>query len=353
MKYGIITFQNTLNCGACLQAYALCKFLRNNGIECDILDYQCESIVDRELRFHKSSNVIKTIANYFLTWQKQKKMNYHFLDIMRQENMLSHVYNPETICSANDEYDGFITGSDQVWNTKITNRDYNFFLDFADAKKTKIAFSTSIGEMWKEEEKQKIISLLRKYNSISVREDIDVNVIEKLTGISTRHVCDPTMLLQDNEWRKIAIKPRETGYILLYNPESGVEKIAKEYSKKTGKKLIWIGTGKVKLGNKRGKTVIPAEWIGYIANADAVFTDSYHGLLFSLYFEKPVWTVYNRKRGSRQESLYKKLDIYDCKFSKDTGFEKTIDYKKCTSNIKSFRSESARVILSAIKDLRK
>lgn len=350
MKYGIITFQNTLNCGACLQAYALCKFLRNNGIDCDILDYQCESILDRELRFHKSSNVIKTMANYLLVWPRQKKMNYHFLDIMRQENMLSRVYTTETIRTANDEYDGFITGSDQVWNLVITNRDYNFFLDFAYTDKLKVAFSASIGEMWKSEDNEKIISLLKKYNSISVRESDDAKSIEKLANISVNHVCDPTMLLQGNEWRKIAIKPRETNYVLLYNPESDIERIAKEYSGKTGKKLIWIGTGKVNLGNKSAKTVMPQEWIGYIAYADAVFTDSYHGLLFSLYFEKPIWTLYSGQRRSRQESLYDKIDVYDCKYSNDSGFDRTIDYKKCSSNIMLFRNESAKILLSIIKN---
>ena len=348
MKYGIITFHNTLNCGAALQAYALCKFLRNNGVECDILDYKCPSIVRRELQFKKSANPIKTGINYLFVWPKQKKMNSDFLSIMHDEKMLSEVtFTPENIDRANSLYDGFITGSDQVMNLKITQNDYNYFLAFANDDKAKIAFSASLGERWNDSENKKVISFLERYSAISLREKNDCDFLNAL-GLKSVHTCDPTMLLTTKDWKQISIIPKERDYVLLYNPESGVEKIATLYAKQTGKQLIWIGTGRVKLSKKGAKTVRPSEWLGYIQNANAVFTDSYHGLLFSLYFNKPVWTMYNGERSSRQLSLYNKLGIYDCVYSTDKGFQNNINYAACNTRIEHFREESAKYLISSI-----
>jgi len=350
MKYGIITFHNTLNCGAALQAYALCRFLRNNGVDCDILDYRCKSITERELKFKKSSNIIKTAVNYTLVWPKQKKMNEDFLSIMRKEKMLSkNVYTPENIREANEDYDGFITGSDQVWNLNITGEDYNFFLKFVEDDKRKIAFSASTGEKWDLNNNFKVKELLGRYDSLSLREKSDCDFIKNSFYLDAKHVCDPTMLLSADEWAAIAITPNEKNYVLLYNPESGIEKVARVYAEKYNKKLIWIGTGKVKLGSHGAKTVKPEEWIGYFINASAVFSDSYHGLLFSLYFNKPVWTVYNGMRSNRQASLYEKLDIYNCIYSEENSFEKTIDYSQCNLKIEEFREESISFLMNAVK----
>ena len=350
MKYGIITFHNTLNCGASLQAYALCKYLRNRKIECDIIDYQCDEIVKRELAFRKSGNILKNIYNRVFVWPRQLKMIKLYRQLYLKENMLSAIqYSKTNIKEANNEYDGFITGSDQVWNTKITGGDLSFFLDFTDEQKRRIAFSPSVCEEWSDSEKGIISVLINRYLDLSLREDIGIEYVKKIVSREILHVCDPTMLLKAEEWEKIAIRPQEHDYILLYLPKTGADSLAKSYSEKTGKKVIWIGTGRISVNPFGPIAVTPQEWLGYIMNSAAVFTGSYHGLLFSIYFNKPVWTSYSGNRGSRQKSLYNTLGIENSVYVDNTDHLSIIDYEKCNEKIATFRKASECYLIDAVK----
>lgn len=350
MKYGIITFHNTLNCGASLQAYALCKYLRDKNYDCDIIDYQCDEIVRRELAFRRSANILKSVYNRMLVWPRQLKMIKLYRQLYERENMLSTIqYSKNNIREANKRYDVFITGSDQVWNTNITGGDLTFFLDFTDEKKTRIAFAPSVCEEWTDEEKNTISRLINRYLYLSLREDVGIEYVKKIIKKDITHVCDPTMLLSAEDWSKIAVLPKEKDYILLYLPKTGADKLAKTYSEKTGKKVIWVGTGRVSVNPSGPIAVTPQEWLGYIVNSSVVFTDSYHGLLFAIYFNKPVWTAYNGNRGSRQKSLYNILKIEDSVCVADTNHLSIIDYRKCNERITEFREASELFLENAFQ----
>ena len=58
MKIGLLTFHDTNNFGSYLQTYGLYKKIKDLGYECDVVDYQCESIVEREIPkpFHFTLN---------------------------------------------------------------------------------------------------------------------------------------------------------------------------------------------------------------------------------------------------------------------------------------------------------
>ena len=350
MKYGIITFHNTLNCGASLQAYALCKYLRNKNYDCDIIDYQCEEIVRRELAFRSSANILKSVYNRIFVWPRQLEMIKRYRQLYERENMLSTIqYSKNNICEANKQYDTFITGSDQVWNTKITGGDFTFFLDFTEDEKTRIAFAPSVCEEWTNDEKNTIGIFVNRYLYLSLREDVGVEYVKKILKKDITHVCDPTMLLNAEDWSKIAVQPKEKDYILLYLPKTGADKLAKAYSKKTGKKVIWVGTGRISVNPSGPIAVTPQEWIGYIMNSSVVFTDSYHGLLFAIYFNKPVWTAYSGNRGSRQNSLYNILRIKDTVCVNSTDHLRTIDYSKCNERITEFREVSELFLEKALR----
>lgn len=72
MKYGILTFHNIPNIGALLQAYSLCMVIRNMGYDCEIIDYECDNIVKRELCYHPHPNPLKDLV-LRLFWHKSKK----------------------------------------------------------------------------------------------------------------------------------------------------------------------------------------------------------------------------------------------------------------------------------------
>ena len=357
MKYAVVTFHRTLNPGATLQAYALCERLRRFGVDCDILDYRCASVERREHAFQKASSPLKTAAKRLL-WLassgKRRKQNARFFATLQNAGMLSaKAYDAASLNAANAVYDGFITGSDQVWNLNITENDWNFFLAFSAEEKRRYAFSASVGEFWPTEKNEKVVKLLKRYRLASARESMDVAALNEKFGLDFEHVCDPTMLLTADEWARLAVRPNESDYVLLYAPKTGVEKAAELYAKKHGKKLVRMGSGKVALREKKAPiSVTCEEWLGRIANAAAVFTDSYHGLLFSLYFQKPVWSAYSGNRSSRQTSLFKRLDLRDCVYERPEDLERNIDYTVYTPRIDAFRRESEAFLQKMVEDMR-
>lgn len=89
----------------------------------------------------------------------------------------------------------------------------------------------------------------------------------------------------------------------------------------------------------------PNEWLSYLKDADAVFTNSYHGLLFSLYFNKPVWTD---NQSNRVQALLKRLNLECCNLKNDTTCSDVIDYHQCNKLIQSFREDSLEYLKSAL-----
>ena len=93
----------------------------------------------------------------------------------------------------------------------------------------------------------------------------------------------------------------------------------------------------------------PEEWIGYISRAEAVFTGSYHGLLFALYFHKQVWTD---NYSNRICSLLNELDANICKLSEDVNCKSIINYDIVDVKISCLRNKSREYLCSMIKNLK-
>lgn len=237
-----------------------------------------------------------------------------FQNFSAEQMKLSPRYDRSTISKANERYDTFIVGSDIVWGMDITGRDYSFFLDFVENEKKKYSFSSSIGTAWEEKDKHKIQRCLQRFDSISVREQLASEWIEELLGKKVPITCDPTMLWPMDFWKNMsenAYAPKEK-YVLIYlttkdkvNIRDGIV-----YAQKNGIKAYYIDFNHLKPVKDLNivKPVSIHQWIALIANAEAVFSASYHGLLFSLYFHRNVF-YYNRGNTSRMISLCKELNI--------------------------------------------
>ena len=187
-----------------------------------------------------------------------------------------------------------------------------YFLDFADDSKYKVAFSSSAGTKWTEAEQQKIKPLLMRFASISVREQLAADWIEELVGKKVPVTCDPTMLWEPDFWQQYVLDdyaPRGK-YVLIYavNPDHKNITDGIEYAKKHGMPAYFINFYSHVMGTKTIHPVTVQQWITLFAKADTVFSASYHGLLFSMYFKKPVF-FYNRGERSRMISLSRELQI--------------------------------------------
>ena len=336
MKYGIMTYHNIPNFGAILQAYALCKIVNEFGYECDIIDYECKNIVKRELKYHGAGNAVKRVLHRVFSWPHIEKKVLQCQEFVRLYYS-KEKYTIETISKANKKYDGFISGSDMIWNLDVNGYDYSYFLDFAYEGKKKIAYGSSIGDCWKSSDVSKIKHLLDQYEAISVREKDTSCYIKEKFGLPCKWVADPTMLLPVSFWEIYTEPVKEDAYVIVYFPSDYLIEMAKEYCKKHNKKLIVL---RVMLPGKRKDSKIlysPNEWLSYLKHADAVFTNSYHGLLFSLYFNKPVWTD---NQSNRIQVLLNRLNLDCCNLKNDTACSNVIDYNQCNKLIQSFREDS-------------
>lgn len=344
MKYGILTYHNIPNIGAILQAQALCEFIRSCGYDCDIIDYTCKNIVSRELTFHPSSNLLKNIFAKFF-WRKTKQKIKRCDKYEKSLNILSSErYERNNICKANEIYDVFISGSDIIWNLDVNGKDYTFFLDFVKEDKPRLAFASSIGAKWTDEEKQIVLPLLKEYQSISVREE-DTNEELNIMGIKSHHLLDPTLLIDSQKWRNLAQTPNIRDYVLVYFPTKELVGKAKQYAKTHSLKVVVISNGLPKIGVSQVWPKDPREWLGLFKEASAVFTNSFHGLLFSFYFEKAVWTA---NYGNRINSILESLDQRSCRLDVDGGLNHVIDYKECNCKLTVLRERSQNYIINTL-----
>ena len=351
MKNGILTFHRTSNFGSCLQTYALYKKIADLGYDCEIVDYRCEAVENREGIGAKPSfkSLRSLLINFIQSRISFKKYN-RLMEFLQREAKLSREYSRKNINEANQNYGKFIVGSDIVWGTDITNNDYTYFLDFVEENSKKFAFSSSIGdfEKYEGEEKERIAELLKDFSKISVREADAAKWIGDLVGEKIDFVCDPTMLLTAEEW-DLAAHPKKAkeNYVLIYfvDSDSKIFKDAVDYAKKNGLKVYFVTKALKPI--KDVKIIRPSsleEFLGLIKNANFVFTASYHGLLFSLYYHKQ-FLFYKRAHSGRVVSLAEYLGIEGrCGNDYDAFSCHPINYADVDKKISEFRTHSINIL---------
>ena len=315
MKVGLITFHDTTNFGSLLQTYGLYRAIEKCGVECEVIDYQCKSIVERELprkvRFTPNPlGLAKQLWNRYVMTKKYGKLS-HFL---KQNMQLGTRCNRENVNSVDGVYDKYIVGSDIVWGLDITNSDTAYFLDFVDCKDKKLAYSSSVGTPWSDDEKMMLRPLLQNFNAIAVRENESADWVEELTSKRPDVVCDPTMLLSGVEWGAFkSDKYKNHNYVFVYfnDSEGRCLEMAKEYAKQHNLEVYYVNYwGPIK-GVRSVRPYSLEDFLSLIFYAQRVFTASYHGMLFSTYFEKN-FVFFNRAHKSRMRTLAQKLNVEHC-----------------------------------------
>ena len=352
MKTGILTYHNTRNCGALLQAYALQKTLFNLGIDNEIIDYHCAGIEEAyKIKSVREIQTLKEFVKWMLTVCTAKKSQKKFDVFKAQYLKLSKPYLRDTIIQANDSYDTFITGSDQVWNFNLNGSDYTYMLDFAHDDKIKLSYAASMGSksIGSENEKAFINALLR-FQDISVREKPLKEYVDSILNIDSKLVLDPTLLLEKDDFNfDRSGRIVEQKYIFVYTVAStpNIEKAAKRLSKETGYPIVW---GHMSYKKKKGvinKTDIsPDEFINYIKNAEYVLTSSFHGMALSIVLEKQFFYDLDTKKqnnNSRLETLSEILDLenqkIDITYFTSQAREK-INYQQLHLKLKKLKEQS-------------
>lgn len=289
-KIGILTFHDTTNFGAILQAVATYKAINGLGKECEILNYHCKNIDDRELpkwEFDIKQLGLKPIVRFIVSKKKHRVL----INFLQKETRVSEYYDRNTVYKAARKYEKFVVGSDMVWCTAITKSDYTYMLDFVKDNSKKYAFASSIGYDWDKKEEKEIMYFLDQFEMIAVREKYTGDVLSSMMGRKIWNVCDPTMLIQPEIWKTYAKKIRHRrpySFIYMNDAEGNCQKAALKYGEENR-----MSTYKLGLINKYGKKIkvkkvhTISEFLGYIMESKILFTASYHGMLFAIYFHVP------------------------------------------------------------------
>lgn len=246
-----------------------------------------------------------------------------------------------------NRYDAFIVGSDQIWRPLYNwGMLYNMFLSFIpkDTKIKRIAYAASFGATeWEfNEEQTKVCSnLITNFNAVSTREIDGIELCKKYLGYNNAiNVLDPTLLLEKEDYIQLCKNVPTTiedllfAYILdvNHNTKDQLEKIAKE----KGLKLKLVSA-------HDNCTLSIEEWLAMFRDVKMVITDSFHGTVFSIMFNKEFYTIANKSRGgSRFASLLSQLSLTDRMFVSisDITINKDIDWNIINSKISQLKDFS-------------
>lgn len=355
-KIGILTFHNTTNFGAILQAVATYKIMTEMGKECEILDYHCEKIDKREIPVLQNSIKkfgIKSFLHMLILCRKHHKL-ISFL--YKKTEISSCFYNKRTISEASEKYSRFIVGSDMVWCTEYTDSDYTYMLDFVADNNKKYAFASSGGCSWNKKEQEKIKYLLNQFQVIAVREKDMSDKLSAMLEKKVWNVCDPTMLIQPEVWKTYAKKGKVTRkkYCLIYMDDSNqnCQKAAEKYGKKS-----MVAVYKIGLISMPGKAVkikkahAIGEFLKYIIEAQMLFTASYHGMLFAIYFHVPF--VFFNKDSSRLINAAERLGVSERNGNLYELSEMgEIDWEKVDIARNEFALYSRKVLFEMIREIK-
>lgn len=273
----------------------------------------------------------------------------------------SEAESEEQIKALNEQYDIFLTGSDQLWCTRIyENSSLFFFLDFAADDKRKVAYATSLGEdsfNGNRDEQLEKGRLLRRFDALSVREKSGAEYLEKEHFVAADCCIDPVFFWDSYFYTQMAenvVKPSGYGsskkYLLAHfvgNKELREQKlkIATKMAEELELSLKVITVG-----------ILVEEYLALISKCAFVVTDSFHGVCFSLIFEKEFLVVAEgRNSMSRFRDIAERFDIENRIFYEDAivmqncaQWKRKLDFEKIRNRIQEEREKGLRWLKAAL-----
>lgn len=376
MKIATMTWFSNQNYGTLLQAYALQDYLKNTfGADAKLIKYRPDESKYLQSFGKKTEHLFYKLCEHAKKHFEPKKISledeitekYPELKSERDKNFNSFLSKIDffdgDIDTASDKFDIFICGSDQIWNPQIIDK--NFYLDFVDGKK-KISYAASMGINYiPDYAKKHLAGYLKDFDAISLRESDCRVELEKISGKKISVVCDPTFLLSDEEWRKIADKTRVPNgkYILSYFLGDGEENaFAYNAADKLNIKNFILPTT-VRMFEKSDKenyTVPPADFLALEDNSEFIITDSFHAICFAIIFKKDFCVVRKHKKSnpfnqnSRILHLLSITGLSDRLADNESDikklFENHIDYDAVYEKLNPFIEQSKQFLKNQISE---
>lgn len=393
MKTATITWITHNNYGTMLQAYGLQQCLHQMGVSNDIISdrkiiHEPAPIVAQELSAAQASvaadnkRMVGRIKKYMLhpgefvqalrgycTDKQYARDVQTFAEYQRPFDVFKHDrldiicgLRREDMASLNENYDAFVCGSDQIWSVLEQNFDGYFYLDFA--RKKKIAYAPSIGtDRIDQVHREQITEWLQDYCAISVREKQSAAQLSEFTQRDVAWVADPTLLHDSAFWAEFSAAAHypSGGYLLCYflTDKPWYYEYARAMAKHLRVTLLLIPSNPTQLHRKERcrQPVGPEEFVSLIRHAQYVLTDSYHGSIFSMLFQRDFTYL---KRFTDTDPACQNIRIYSLfentgltyRIVENKKFEaadvRPIDYTKVDSILQDFRSHSREFLQNAL-----
>lgn len=318
MRCVIVTIYDRSNYGNRLQNYAVQCVMEKMEVKAETVIFEKDILTWKKyLKYYLQKLFCYRLPGDAYYWKYMiphircfEKFNKKYINTLKWDMLSKSI----------DKIDYFILGSDQVWNPSwydnLPIKKEMYLLTFARPDQ-KVCFSPSFGleelpNRWKPWFREKLLF----FPKLSVREESGAEIIRKLTGKEAEVLIDPTMMLDAEDWMKIARKPKKVDcaipYILTYYLGGRSERVntdIERYATENGL-AVWH------LLDRERPDVYeagPREFIYLVAHASLILTDSFHACVFSFLFRKP-FLVYPREGResrilSRMDTLLKKFDL--------------------------------------------
>ncbi|WP_024469624.1 polysaccharide pyruvyl transferase family protein [Treponema pedis] len=364
-KIGVLTFWNVPNYGTFLQAYALQKSItymksEDNVVQIAYLDKM------HYRKYYKINNTKYTFGvfdprmyiNILLRLINHKKISElkAFLSYYKQYIPCSEPLTKISLEKAGFDY--IVLGSDIIWDYSIPffNNDQYLFGNNLNCKHI-ISYAASFGTVRDANPcPDYVVKGLNALSFISVRDENSKKLVKKYTKRNSQIVCDPTILWDFmNDINIPAINEKK--YIIVYGSDFRPELIQGciEYAKVNGLQIICLDSLDDNFDwcdkNIKQNNLTPFKWLAYFKYADTIFTCTYHGLLFSLIFNKKIVFSPTQFILDKSLSLIDFIDLKDVLINYETFEEKADwkwDYEKINARLAELRCISLNYLQEAL-----
>lgn len=362
MRVGIVSIHSAHNYGSLLQAYALQETLKKYSNDVQIINYRPKYLdcqysmfsVQIYKKYHGLINKILHLGWRIIMVKKRYEKYVKFESFIKNEYNLTKKYtNFNDLCKDNLNYDVVFCGSDQIWNTDITEGfDKVFYLGFLNNDVKKASYAASIGRQeidkrYYDNYKESI----NKFDYISIREESSEKLMRAITNKKININLDPTLLLEKEKWHSLIsksnIKLKGNDYIFVYILQDNSEfvKIVNKLSEVLNMRVISVSKKK----RFKNETIYPnagvEDFLFLCSNSKFVVTNSFHGTVFSIIFEKNNCIIPHLNTGNRMIDLMNSVGLSKRVIKEYNDLNvadiiKDVDYKSVNKKLSANRKKS-------------
>lgn len=369
MKIGTISVNINapdFNYGAILHTWAFLRFVQALPLveSAELIDYTMPSLQGQRLRFPawtalKGGHPRRALRRLacFLPYQRRYQKFQRF--IAGNMPRTPQRYTQATLDQARLDYDCVICESDVIWNHLFTGEqlDRSFFLA-ADSMKAmrRVAYAPSLGDgNLSPRQKEDLRAFLRFPHFISCREMYGKALIQTLTDKPVAQVVDPVLLLDAKDYSAICAAPlMDEPYALIYAPVNENTKMhaaAQLYAKQHGLRLLEIRMDSSVRRLPGGRCLTDAgveEFLSALRHADAVFTNSFHAVCFSLLFHVNFF-AFSRRHPRKVQDICELFDLGNHYFPDDDFRDPgPIDFVAADQRLAALRAESVAWLINSL-----